>query len=164
MLDGTKKYSMEKFGKKCFLLGQDKDGINYFLEAATWDCEWYWSGGCVRTYTNNRNPIISKDIENHEYFDNLFFNGGKNGYYSFKEFFPVSPFTDSEILKICELMGSFYIAQKYSTMIRRGGAHYTKNPAAEIIKSEDEYKRINNIVIPAIMESLYKILEEASKK
>lgn len=162
MLDGTKKYSMEKFGKKCFLLGQDKDGMNYFIEAATWDCEWYWSGGYVRTYTNNRNPIISRDIETHEHFKELFFNGEKNGYYSFKEFFPVNPFTDSEIWEICELMKSFYIAQEYAGMIHRGGAHYTTNPAAEIIKSEDGYKKINEIVIPTIMESLYKILEEVN--
>lgn len=162
MLDGTKKYSMEKFGKKCFLLGQDKDGINYFLEAATWDCEWYWGGGYVETYTNNCNPVLSKDIKSHQHFDGLFFGGRKNGFDTFKEFLPVNPFTDSEIWQICELMKSFYIARKYADMVYTGGAHYTKNPAAKIIKSEDEYKRINNIVIPAIMESLYKILEEVA--
>lgn len=163
MLDGTKKYSMEKFGKKCFLLGQDKDGINYFLEAATWDYEWYWGGGWVRTYTNNRNPIASRHIKSHGHFDELFFNGRRNGFNTFKEFLPANPFTDSEIWKICELMKSFYIAREYAEMVYTGSAHYTTNPAAEIIKSEDVYKRINNIVIPAIMKSLYEILEEASK-
>ncbi len=161
MLDGTKKYSMEKFGKKCFLLGQDKDGINYFLEAATWDCGWYWGGGYVKTYTSNRNPIISRDIETHKHFNGLFFNGG-NDINTFKETLPVNPFTDSEIREICELMKSFYIAREYADMVYRGGAHYANNPAAEIIKSEDEYKRINNIVIPAIMESLYEVLEEVT--
>lgn len=162
MLGGTKKYSMEKFGNKCFLLGQDKDGINYFLEAATWDCEWYWGGGYVETYTNNNYPSIARDIKSHQHFKELFLNGHKNGFNTFKEFFPVNPFTDSEIWKICELMKSFYIAREYAEMVYTGSAHYTKNPAAEIIKSEDEYKRINNIVIPAIMKSLYEILEEVT--
>lgn len=159
MLDGTKKYSMDKFGKKCFLLGQDKDGINYFLEAATWDCEWYWGGGYVETYTCNSNPVTSRDIDSHQHFDGLFFSGHENGFDTFKKFFSVNPFTDSEIWKICELMKSFYIARSYSDMLHTGGAHYTNNPSADIIKSENEYKRINEKVVPAIMEELYKILE-----
>ena len=159
MLDGTKKYTMEKFGKKCYLLGQDEDGTNYFLEAATWDCKWYWGGGYVETYTCNSNPVLSRDIDSHQHFDGLFFNGRENGFDTFKKFFPVNPFTDSEIWKICELMKSFYTARKYSDMLHTGGAHYTSNPASDIIKSEDEYKRINEKVIPAIMSALYTILE-----
>lgn len=159
MLGGTKKYSMEKFGEKCYFLGQDKEGINYFLRASTWDCGWYWGGGYVETYTCNSNPVMSRDIDSLQHFDSLFFNGRKNGFDNFKEFFIANPFTDSEIWKICELMKSFYIAREYSDMLHTGGTHYTSNPASDIIKSEDEYKRINEIVIPAIMEELYKILD-----
>ena len=158
MLNGKEKYFMHKFGKDCYFIGKDKDGTNYFLEAATWDCNWYWGGGYVETYTNNHNPVASKDIASHQHFDNLFFNGRKNGYNAFKEFLPVNPFTDTEIWKICELMKSFYTALKYSDMLHNGGAHYISNPAAEIIKSNDEYERINKKVIPAIMKKLYVIL------
>lgn len=163
MLNGKEKYFMNKFGKDCYYIGQDVNKTNYFLESATWDCDWYWGGGYVETYTNNNNPVVSHDIESHQHFDGLFFKGNKTAYDAFKEFFPVNPFTDSEIWKICELMKSFYIVREYSDTINRGGAHYTSNPAAEIIKSSDEYERINKKVIPAIMEELYKILGGAEK-
>ena len=158
MLDGKKKYVMNKFGKDCYFIGQDKAGTNHFLEATTWNCGWYWGGGYVETYTNNNNPVKSADIDGHQHFDGLFFNGKKNSYDAFKDFFSVNPFTDSEIWTICELMKSFYIARQYSDMLYSGGAHYTINPAADIIKSDDEYERINKKVIPAIMQNLYEIL------
>lgn len=148
------------FGKEIYLLGADKDGILYWLEEATWDCGWYWGGGYVETYTNNAHPSNSKDICSHQHFDGLFFNKNKNGFDMFREFFVETPFTDREIWVICELMKSFYTARAYSDMICRGGAHYTTNSAQEIIKSDVEYERINKIVIPAIMQELYKVLSE----
>ena len=45
-------------------------------------------------------------------------------------------------------------------MIYRGGAHYTKNPCADIIKNSEEYKRINESVIPSLLKKLYQILSE----
>lgn len=147
------------FGKDIYFLGQDRDGVNYYLEAARWDCGWYWGGGYVETYTNNKNPERSRDIESHSHFDSMFFKGNKTGFDAFKDFFTEHPFTDGEIWKICELMKAFYIARAYSDMLHTGGAHYTANPAKETIKNAEEYRRINQKVIPAIMTELYKILE-----
>ena len=158
-MEGNKKYKMNKFGKDCYFLGQDKDGTNYFLEAASWDCNWYWGGGYVETYTNNANPVCSRDIASHSHFDTMFLKGNMNGYDAFKSFFAVTPFCNDEIWKIVELMKSFYTARHYSDMLNIGGAHYTANPAKESIQSMMEYKRINDVVIPAIMDNLYSILE-----
>jgi hypothetical protein len=157
MLKKTKSYA---FGKDTFLLGVDSDGVYYWLEAAKFDCSWYWGFGYVETYTNNKNPKLSRDINSHQHFDGLFFNKNKNknGFDAFKDFFVETPFTDSEIWRICELMKSFYIARQYSDMIYRGGAHYTSNPAKETIKNESEYNRINTVVIPEILNKLYNIL------
>ena len=152
------KRTSNAFGKIIYLLGKDENGILYWLQQATWDCDWYWGGGYVETYTNNEYPHLAKDIDSHQHFDGLFFKGNKNGYDAFKEFFVETPFTDKEIWKICELMRSFYIAREYSDMIHRGGAHYTSNPVSEIIKNDAEYERINKVVIHAIMQSLYEIL------
>ena len=93
-------------------------------------------------------------------FTHLFFDCNKCAKDAFCELFVINPFTDAEILKILELMKSFYVASEYSEMVHRGGSNYTKNPAADTIKSNDEYDRINKIVIPAIMQELYKILED----
>lgn len=155
-----KKNSFSKFGHKYYLLGTDKEGIKYFLEEASWDCDWYWGGGYIETFTNNTNPVCSRDIDSHHHFNLMFLTYNKNGFDMFKDFFKETPFTDNEIWKICELMKSFYVAREYSDMIYRGGAHYTSNPAKETIINKDEYTRINKVVIPTIMTELYKILED----
>ena len=159
-MKANKKYTTRVFGKKHYLLGNDDCGQSYFLQEAVWDCGWYWGGGYVEIFTNNNNPANSKDISSHSHFDSLFLNGNKLAFDMFKEFFAETPFTESEIWKICELMKSFYIARQYSDMLHRGGAHQTSNPAKSVIQNDDEYKRINEKVIPAIMEELYKILGE----
>lgn len=158
-MKATNKQKKHAFGKDIYFLGRDVNGVNYWLEAASWDCGWYWGGGYVETYTNNDNPERSRDTDSHQHFDSLFFKGNKNAHDLFIEFFPVHPFTDSETWKICELLKAFYTARSYSDMLHLGGAHYTTNPAADTIKSGEEYERINKNVIPAIMQELYKILE-----
>ena len=35
------------FNKDIYFLGTDKNGVNYWLEAAKWNCGWYWGGGYV---------------------------------------------------------------------------------------------------------------------
>ena len=151
---------IHKFDHTCYLLGRDKDGRNHYLQKAEFDCDWYWGGGYIETYTDNENPELADDIETHTHFDSLFFNNPrKNAMDSFKEYFPETPFTDSEIWDICELMKTFYIAREYSDMLHLGGAHYTINKARKVIKNEAEYKRINETVIPEIMNELHKILE-----
>lgn len=159
-MNPKKKFSMEKFGKKCYFLGQSRDGTNYFIEEAKWDCGWYWGGGYIESYTNNNNPVLSKDIESHSHFSTMFFGRNKNAFDAFKEFFINNPFTDDEIWQICELMKSFYIAREYSDMLYLGGAHYSTNPAKDAIQNNKEYKRISKEVIPTIMEDLYTILED----
>ena len=155
-----KKFAFNKFGHKYYLLGTDKEGIKYFLEEASWDCDWYWGGGYVKTFSNNKNPVFPRDIDSHRHFNYMFLTYNKNGFDMFKDFFKETPFTDNEIWKICELMKSFYVAREYSDMIYRGGTHYTSNPAKETIMNEVEYNRINKVVIPSIMDELYKILSE----
>ena len=156
------KRKSKAFGKNTFLLGKDAEGILYWLEEAQWECDWYWGIGYVETYTINHHPSLSRDIRSHQHFDGLFMNKQKNIKDSMEEFFTETPFTDGELWKIAELMKSAYIARSYSDMVSLGGCGYTTNPAMNIIKSEEEYKRINEQVIPAIMSELYDILSPVS--
>lgn len=149
----NKKTVLRIFGKLNYYLGADKEGINYFLSEATWDCNWYWGGGYIETYTNNDAPTCSKDINSLEHFDTKFPTWDK-----FFNFFTTSPFTEEEKWTIYELMKSFYTARHYSDMLNCGGSHITKNPARDSILNAEEYDRINKKVIPAIMAELYKIL------
>ena len=152
----TKKHA---FDKDIYLLGSDSEGTNYWLEAASWDCDWYWGFGYVETYTNNKNPEIARDIVSHQHFDGLFFNKNKNGYDAFNEFFSETPLTNNEIWKLCELMKTYYIMREYSDTLHRGGAHYTTNPCRNILQNNDEYNRINKNVMPEIFFEIYSLLE-----
>lgn len=164
-----KKRVSHAFGKDIYLLGYDAAGTAYWLEAASFDCEWYWGGGYVETYTNNNNPSRAKDIASHQHFKSMFLTGKENGYDSFLHFFDVHPFSNKEVWQIIECMKAFYIAREYSDMLHCGGANYTTNPVRGVIdramckESEREYQRINRVVIPALLESLYAILSGKSE-
>ena len=146
------------FGKDVYLLGKDKKGTLYWLQEAKWDCDWYWGLGYVQTYTNNKNPNKSTDINSHQHFNYLFFNGPSHGFDNFKKYFIETPFNDSEIWKIMEIMRTLYTLREYSDTLHRGGSHYTSNPCKDIIKNEDEYKRINEVLIPSLLKEVYKLL------
>ena len=68
------------FNKDIYLLGSDSDGIKYWLEAPSWDCDRYWGFGYVETYTNNENPSLSKDIKSHSHIESSFM--GKIDFYN----------------------------------------------------------------------------------
>ena len=155
-----KKTKSRAFGRDCYLLGSDRDGVWYWLEEAKWDCEWYWGIGYVEAYTRNKSPETSRDINSHSHFSSMFFDKDKFCKDVFDEFFVETPLNSKEVWKLMELMKAAYIARDYSDMLHIGGSHITNNPAKEVIKDDIEYKRINKEVIPAIMTEVYKLLSE----
>ena len=153
-----KKRKSHAFGKDIYLLGKSADGTLYWLEAGTWDCDWYWGFGYVETYTNNKYPERAKDISSHQHFDGLFFNKGRIGYHVFKEFFAETTVSDKELWTLLELMKSYYTARDYADLIYKGDGPYTTNPCRELIQDKREYDRINKVVIPGIMNGVYELL------
>lgn len=142
-------------GKFQFLLGM-KDGECYWLEQASWDCDWYWGLGYVESYRGHGRA--DRSWSSHQHFDGLFLKPAKfvDGY---KEFFDEQPFTDEEIWTLLELMQSAYIARKYAEMLYTGGAHTAFNPARDYIMNGAEYDRINKKVIPSIMNEVYRLMK-----
>ena len=159
----NKKHKSHAFRKDVYFLGQDKYGINYWLQAASFDCGWYWAFGYIESYTNNNSPSKAKDIRSHSHFDGLVNGKNTNLYDAFKEKFVITPFSNREIWTLCELMNSFYIARRYADMLNLGGSHYTENPCREVISNANEEKRINEIVIPCIFHEVYKIMTPEEK-
>lgn len=141
--------------EKHYLLGI-RDNQRYYLQEASWDCGWYWGLGYVESYAGK--GTSDKSWRSHQHFDGMFLKPG--GYVEgFRNFFDETvDLTDKEIWKLLELMKSAYTARHYSDMLHIGGAHYTLNPCKETIQDEAEYKRINEVVIPALMKEVYKIL------
>jgi len=160
----------EWHGRKYYLLGTGADGQNLWLEEASFDCGWYWGVGYIESFTNSRAPWNSKDIEMHTHFDYQMENQtdeygrAMNWHDGFKKMCPETPLTDKEIWTVVELMRSLYTARKYSDMLYMGGSHYASNPAAKTIKNQTEYNRINKVVIPALSEKLYRILDGTARK
>ena len=155
-----KKQKLTIFGKENYLLGKDADGTKYFLLQPSWDCEWYCGFGYVRTYTNNANPQRSKYMKSHQHFDGLFFNDpNEDCFRKFRRFF-VPPYVlpEKDIWTLLELMKSVYIASEYAEMLFVGGAYLTTNPVAEIIKCKEEWERINQEIIPALMGQVAQLL------
>ncbi len=164
------KRSFEWHGNKYFLLGTGSDGDYYWLQEASFDCGWYWSIGYIETFTNNKAPWRSADIASHSHFKYMMerqkndFGGPMNWYDAFRAVFHETPLTDSEVWTVIEIMRSLYTARDYSDMLYHGGSYYTRNPVAETIKNAAEYGRINKVVIPALLENLYKILDGTGKE
>lgn len=152
-------------GKKYYLLGIDKAGRNHYLQAGSWDCGWYWGFGYVESFTNNRNPEKSKDINSHLHFNELFLNGA-NSINKWCEFFKDGVLNMQELWALLELMKSFYTAQQWSEACHWGGVNYSNNPCQELLKSNEEYNRINKVIIPTLMDEVYKLLtpEEGGDK
>lgn len=146
------------FGKTIYLLGEDKNGIKYWLEEASWDCDWYWGFGYIETYTNNSNPSKSKDIQSHEHFDYKILKN-RNCFSTFKEVFINTPLSDNEIWTLCELMQTFYTLRQISDLYYINSSHIADNPCKDLLKNDEEYQRINKILIPNVMKEVYKILE-----
>lgn len=159
------------FGNKIFLLGRDKDGTNYWLEQAIWCLGWEWEFGYVETYTNNKNPHLSKDINIRQRIDSSFM--GQIIKYDFEKSryidifinnifdapnFVETTFTEEEGWELSELFKSFYRLKVSAEMFVKGGCNVTTNPCSELIKNEDWAKKINNEILPLVFEKIYAIL------
>lgn len=154
-----KKNFFRRNGKIYYLLGVGEDGHKYYLESAHFDCGWYWGIGYIESFTNDKCPVRAKTIRTHSHFSTTIFERGMSCFNAFKRTFPENPFNDDEIWTICELMKTAYTARHYADTLHIGGSNITTNPMRDLIMSNaEEYKRINESVIPALMNSLYEIL------
>lgn len=156
-----KKRVTEAFGKKVYLLGKDAEGTLYWLEEASWDCDWYWGLGYIETYTNNRNPHLSKDINSHEYWEDKVKLG-----YKF-EWLTETTFSKEEAWELADLMKCAYNCRHYSDMMHVNSANITEKNFVlkQFAKwNEAEYWRINHELIPELMKRVYDILTPDEEK
>ena len=155
-----KKKTMFVFRKNIYLLGKDKDGINYWLEEPSWDCDWYWGFGYVETYTNNKRPDLARDINSHQHFNGLFFKKNKCAFDVFKEFFIETPFSDDEIWVLLDYMKTFYTLRDASDLFHNGCSHFTSKAKIEAIKeySKDIYDKINKTILPELFGKIKDLL------
>ena len=125
------------------LLGYN-DNQPIYLDTPSWSCGWYWSFGIIgnRNCSYHLDSLLKSDIEGL----NEHFNGS----------FIVRP---SDLWTFAELMKSFYHLRETAEVLNIGGSFLTSNPCKDIIINADEVIRINNVVLPSIIDEVYKILD-----
>ena len=149
-----KKQTTVAFNKKIYLLGKDAEGTKYWLEAPSWDCDWYWGFGYVETYTNNNCPSKAADINSHQHFDSLFLNDSKvSAFDSFKEFFKETTLDQKEIHLLIDYMSSFYKLKDVAKTLGVGYSNMTETA-----------KEINEKILPAIFKRIDILLSDADNQ
>lgn len=158
-----KKRKDHAFKKDVYLLGSDKEGNLYWLESATFDCGWYWGFGYVETYTNNNSPSKSKDIKSHQHIQSLLGKQSSGEYiHNLYDFFDSPAFNENEGWTLSELFRTFYILKETAELYHIGGTNTAKNPLTAVLQNEEEEKRINEVLMPAVFQEIYKILSPSN--
>lgn len=166
-----KKQQDHAFRKDVYLLGSDAEGIKYWLEAPSWDCDWYCCFGYIETYRNNRTPSKAVDIDSHQHADGKYIPNDESvqrrtAYNSYTgdtniftgQFLVNKTFDEKEGWRLRELMATFYQLKSTAAMFGRGGMHQTENPLKEELQDAELAKRINEKLIPAITDAILSIL------
>lgn len=150
------KKEVQKFdGKKLYLLGKDADGVRYYAQEAEWSCDWYWSFGWIEGFSGK--TLSNKSFDSHQHADNFLsewfteWNGSKPKLVE-------TTFTEKEGWTLSELFKSFYVLRDAAELLEKGSAHITENPAKLAIVSSEMPKRINEVMIPAVIAEVIKIL------
>ena len=129
-------------------LGVNKYKENIYLYAPEWNCDWYWGFGYIGNNNLHTHLNWLSDKKNINLYDVL------------EEYFPngwcITTMNDK--WTFCEIIKTIYSLRSIAEVYNRGGSHYTNNPCSELIKNKTEYERINTILIPELIDEMYKLL------
>lgn len=148
---------INKFGKH-YLLGINKEGQYVYLEKESWDCDWYWGFGYLHTFTNNRHPEKSKDIDSHFHFDSTFLKGPDCSYDMFNNYFAETVLTKEEIWELCDYMMTFYSLKSVAELFKHGYSRQTERAKVEKLQSETQYDLVNKVWLPEVFKRIEKLL------
>lgn len=154
--------------EKYFLLGVDKEGVRYWLEQASWNCDWYWGFGYVETFKSNRYPNTALDIDSHQHVNCMFWDnsyGEPHWFDAWKTIFVKTTLAYDEVWKFLDLMKSFYTLREAACLYLRGDSHVSVDTGIqEILKNPKEYQRINKVLIPKIIAEVENLLTPVDNK
>ena len=132
---------------------------NVFIVLPTWDCGWYWGFGYLERWNARKD-----DIDFHTHIDSQF-SENKDGrrcnwYEGMKDLLDQGDVfeNDTQRWKFLEIVKTIYNLKMTAEVLGRGGSHYGNNPLSEEIKNHDEVRRINNYLIPKLIDEMYKVL------
>lgn len=143
-----KKEKVHWFSKDAFLLGRkEEDNVKIYLEAGSWDCDWYWGFGYLVSYNKPKT-----DIKEHYHFDSLLKDFGIRGIQRHFKSFVLS---EEKMWLLADLMSSFYKLKKAAEFYYLGNSNYTSEAKLRNRKDLKMWKRINRDI-----EGIIKQVEE----
>lgn len=156
------------FNKDVYLLGINEYDEPLWMEAPSWDCDWYWGFGYVETYTRPNDPTRSKDIRSHSHFNRLlWFVDEKTGkHYAHLNESPSlkkTVLTTAESWELSDLMKSFYCLKEAAEIFKRGGSHLSRSDKVDLT-NHLLHSHINQVSIPQITARVLEILTPAQQE
>ncbi len=153
------------YNKKYFFGTRKSDGNRIWLTGPSWDCGWYWGFGYLGNSEEHYHLNSFNRIQRHvqlkdDSYMHLTEGRNINMYDALLADYDLNPKIEENLWKFCELIKTAYILTDAAEVLGRGGAHYSTNPCADLIKNSEEVDRINNVVLPKIFDEIDAIFED----
>ena len=130
-----------------------------FIVRPTWDCGWYWGFGYLERWNSRKGDIDFHAHIDHEFGTNK--DGRRvNWYEGMQEVLDQGDVfeNDKQRWQFLEIVKTIYNLKMTAEVLGRGGSHYAVNPLSEEIKHHNEVRRINNYLIPKLIDKMYVVL------
>jgi hypothetical protein len=130
-----------------------------FIERPSWECGWYWGFGYLERWNARKS-----DIDFHTHIDSQF-SKNKDGrscnwYDGMKDVFDKGDVfeNDHQRWQFLEIVKTIYNLKMTAEVLGRGGSFYGANPLSDDIYNPIEVRRINEDLIPKLIDEMYKVL------
>lgn len=130
-----------------------------FIDRPTWDCGYYWGFGYLERWNARKG-----DIDFHSHID-YEFGTNKDGrrvywYNGMQELLDQGDVFDNDHQRwqFLEIVKTIYNLKMTAEVLGRGGSHYASNPLSDEIYNPIEVRRINEDLIPKLIDEMYKVL------
>lgn len=130
-----------------------------FIKRPSFECGWYWGFGYLERWNGRKGDIDFHSHIDHEFGTNK--DGRRvNWYEGMQELLDQGDVfvDDHDRWKFLEIVKTIYNLKMTAEVLGRGGSHYASNPLADEIKHHNEVRRINNYLIPKLIDEMYKVL------
>ena len=130
-----------------------------FIVRPTWECGWYWGFGYLERWNGREGDIDFHSHIDHEFGTNK--DGRRvNWYEGMQDLLDQGDVfvDDHDRWKFLEIVKTIYNLKMTAEVLGRGGSHYASNPLADEIKHHNEVRRINNYLIPKLIDEMYNTL------
>lgn len=158
--------------KKHFFGTRKDDDAKIYIDGPEWQCGWYWSFGYLGNAREHyhlsgyqsKSHFLKLEDGSHKL---LTEKRNKCMYDCLKEDYDLNPKLlegksdyANNLWTFCELALSAYALKETAEVLGRGGSHMTSNPCQDVIKNNEEVKRINGVVLPAIFDAIEELFNK----